>query len=145
MAGVLIQLRATVWGNSESFSKINGSISDANAIFKSSCVYDKENKKDFSASRHHPTNVPAVCSALHGSEDWSGFSGEASENANEPSHPVPGLLTFLSGRLHGKVMAKQVSGAPGQWVAPKWSCAKRTKQTLSIASRYTVPLPWKKP
>lgn len=47
MAGLLIQLFATVWGNLESFRKIDGGISDANVIFKSSCVYDKENEKEF--------------------------------------------------------------------------------------------------
>lgn len=38
MAGVLIQLSATVGGNLESFRKIDGSVLDANAIFKSFCV-----------------------------------------------------------------------------------------------------------
>lgn len=49
MARLLIQLSAPVWGNLESFRKTDGSISDANAIFKSSCVCDKKNKPEFRA------------------------------------------------------------------------------------------------
>lgn len=41
------------WGNSEPFSKINGSILEANAIFKAHGVSDKENLKKRSATDSH--------------------------------------------------------------------------------------------
>ena len=56
------------WGNSEPFSKLSGSILEADAIFKARGVADKENLKKRSATASHSPG-----SATPGSKELRSF------------------------------------------------------------------------
>lgn len=101
MARLLIRLFAPVWGNLESFRKTDGSISDANAIFKSSCVCDKKNKPEFRA-------VPGLWAQPPvGPRSHPAFPRLINSQTLRPCYPLS--LVWL---LNGKIIANLVLRGP---------------------------------